>query len=701
MSTPSERELHQRIDDWLALAEADALPSEEKKALDLHLAACPACRRIATEHHAMSQHLKATLEPRRPDAAFEERLLTRFREEATELEEEITSAPSSRWNLSYLMAGISRAFRVPAFRYGGAVAGLAALVVTGAVLTQEPIPEGGPVFRSRVPYGLAKKEYASDAQSYAPTPARPSSRSGDIGDLPDAGGSAAPDSPAFAPFDSSTRIATGGRFAVSAAKIAIAHPVGNVWASAASEASPASPAFAGAMAAPAPAPASDVARKIIRRSHVEMETAAFAPALAGIDAAAKAAGGLIDTQSQARGANGKISGTLVVKVLPENLDAFLDRIAALGEVKSRTTDADDISKAYADTTARIANNRAMEARLVKMIAEKDGKVGDLLQVERELGRVRSEIETMEAEIRLDDALVRYATVTIALRERDLAHSAVPDRAVLALTLIVADGNVPAAVDQAKAVLAAQAPQAEFLSARLQQDGTEGAPATTAEATLAVRAPAAQAVAAEAALRTLGPVTAFTRTDETTDADAPIRFEVRLVSEADPIQQTDLVLGLPGDAVEGKAAALRGEAASFGATVRDSGFTRSDDGRTEATLRLRLPLERYPALLARLRGEGKIVRFTEERHDTKTAEAHAGGSKQTATAEIALTLQSEAAIVPDANAPWAVLRNTLAQGAAALGWSLRMIGVALAFLAPWVAVAALVGGIVWLARKRKK
>jgi hypothetical protein len=44
---------------------------------------------------------------------------------------------------------------------------------------------------------------------------------------------------------------------------------------------------------------------------------------------------------------------------------------------------------------------------------------------------------------------------------------------------------------------------------------------------------------------------------------------------------------------------------------------------------------------------------------------------------------------------ATLRRTLAQSAGAIMWSLRMIGVAIAFLAPWAIGIVLV---IWLAKR---
>ena len=72
--------------------------------------------------------------------------------------------------------------------------------------------------------------------------------------------------------------------------------------------------------------------------------------------------------------------------------------------------------AYFDTDARLKNARVMEQRLIDMLKTKTGKVSDLLQVEKELGRVREEIEKMQGELKYRDSQVQFATVTISLRE---------------------------------------------------------------------------------------------------------------------------------------------------------------------------------------------------------------------------------------------------------------------------------------------
>ena len=110
-------------------------------------------------------------------------------------------------------------------------------------------------------------------------------------------------------------------------------------------------------------------------------------------------------------------GEIVVKVLPENLDRFLQKIRGLGELKNQTLGTEDVTKAYFDTDARLKNARVMEQRLIDMLKTKTGKVSDLLQVEKELGRVREEIEKMQGELKFWDSQVQFATVTISLQKK--------------------------------------------------------------------------------------------------------------------------------------------------------------------------------------------------------------------------------------------------------------------------------------------
>src|SRR5207247_2851914 len=104
--------------------------------------------------------------------------------------------------------------------------------------------------------------------------------------------------------------------------------------------------------------------------------------------------GYVETTTSEKQENGKLKGKVVVKIVPENLDRFLQKVRGLDELKNQTLGTEDVTKAYFDTDSRLKNARVMEQRLIDMLKTKTGKVSDLLQVEKELGRVREEIEKM-------------------------------------------------------------------------------------------------------------------------------------------------------------------------------------------------------------------------------------------------------------------------------------------------------------------
>src|SRR5258707_2558745 len=175
---------------------------------------------------------------------------------------------------------------------------------------------------------------------------------------------------------------------------------------------------------PGETPASEVAnRKLVRNATVELEIVAFDDAVQKITAFANEERGYVATTNSQKQANGKLKGQIVVKILPENLDRFLQKLRGLGELKNQTLGTEDITKAYFDTDARLKNARVMEQRLIDMLKKKSDDINDLLQVEKELGRVREQIEQMQGELKFWDSQVQFATVTISLAEKDMEEPA--------------------------------------------------------------------------------------------------------------------------------------------------------------------------------------------------------------------------------------------------------------------------------------
>jgi predicted HicB family RNase H-like nuclease len=110
-----------------------------------------------------------------------------------------------------------------------------------------------------------------------------------------------------------------------------------------------------------------------------------------------------------------LSGYMTVRVPAESLEAFSDEAAALGKVLKQSENESDVTQEHIDLTARLKNLQAQEARLREFF-DKATKVEEMLSIEQELGRVRGEIEAMQAQIAYLERQAAMSTVTIELTE---------------------------------------------------------------------------------------------------------------------------------------------------------------------------------------------------------------------------------------------------------------------------------------------
>jgi uncharacterized protein DUF4349/putative zinc finger protein len=141
------------------------------------------------------------------------------------------------------------------------------------------------------------------------------------------------------------------------------------------------------------------------------------PAIDRILRSAKGFAGRIDATA-ARGASRTLNATL--RVPAPALDATLASIKQLGQVISESQGGDDVTEQVVDVAARLANARHTESRLTQVLRERTGKVSDVLEAEREIARVREQIERLDAERTNLDRRVTYATVTLEITEEPKA-----------------------------------------------------------------------------------------------------------------------------------------------------------------------------------------------------------------------------------------------------------------------------------------
>jgi Domain of unknown function (DUF4349)/Putative zinc-finger len=172
-------------------------------------------------------------------------------------------------------------------------------------------------------------------------------------------------------------------------------------------------------------PASPAPRKIVIRSgDIEFEVQSFDSAVAAVTRLVNdTKGGFVATVNSEKLPNGKVRGSVAVRVPPEHLDSFVldlrKELGKQGELKGLRIGSQDITKQYTDLESRLRAARAMEERLLQIIKSGQGQIKDLLAAEKELGVWRTRIEEFEGELRYYQNLVSLSTLTITLYEKEI------------------------------------------------------------------------------------------------------------------------------------------------------------------------------------------------------------------------------------------------------------------------------------------
>jgi len=175
-----------------------------------------------------------------------------------------------------------------------------------------------------------------------------------------------------------------------------------------------------------PDPQPDANRKIIRTGEMEFEIDSFYASVDTINGLLKKVtkgSGFVATSNSDKLPNGKMKGSVVVRMPPQHLDDFLAELRValgkVGELKSQRIGSADVTKQYTDIESELRAARAVETRLIEIIKTGKGEIKDLIAAERELGTWRTKIEKMEGEIRYYNNQVALSTITITLAEKEI------------------------------------------------------------------------------------------------------------------------------------------------------------------------------------------------------------------------------------------------------------------------------------------
>lgn len=156
---------------------------------------------------------------------------------------------------------------------------------------------------------------------------------------------------------------------------------------------------------------SDVSRKLVKDGIIEFETADIDKTKSQITTAVSANKGYVSSDQENK-MEDKRSYAMTVRIPADKFDRFL--ASATKDVlyfDRKQINVKDVTAEYFDSETRLKAKKEIEARYLQLL-NRASSVKDILEIEKELGAVRIEIESAEGQLKLLNDEIQYSTLEI-------------------------------------------------------------------------------------------------------------------------------------------------------------------------------------------------------------------------------------------------------------------------------------------------
>ncbi|MCF8258938.1 MAG: DUF4349 domain-containing protein [Flavobacteriales bacterium] len=114
--------------------------------------------------------------------------------------------------------------------------------------------------------------------------------------------------------------------------------------------------------------------------------------------------------------SGRESSTLTIRVPAESFDQLLNEATSgVDKFERKEITVKDVTEEFLDVQARLKTKKELEARFLELLKEAK-KVPDVLEIETQLGQLRSDIESVEGRLKYLESRVSLSTLTMTFYE---------------------------------------------------------------------------------------------------------------------------------------------------------------------------------------------------------------------------------------------------------------------------------------------
>ncbi len=193
-------------------------------------------------------------------------------------------------------------------------------------------------------------------------------------------------------------------------------------------------------------------RKLIRTGLMTVVVEDYEPFHSSLDQRVKELGGFVADASLSHYAGNVSWATLTIRIPADHFEDLVGWAESEVEVQALDIGTQDVTEEWVDVRSRIDNGKRTEARLLELLDDRTADLEDVLAVEREIARVRQEIEHAEGRMRVLADQVALATLTLSVSVRNPYEPAVDPPGFGQLIADTFHGSINAMVTVGKALV---------------------------------------------------------------------------------------------------------------------------------------------------------------------------------------------------------------------------------------------------------
>lgn len=162
-------------------------------------------------------------------------------------------------------------------------------------------------------------------------------------------------------------------------------------------------------------PAQQVEKKMIKEGEITIEASNRKAARKALTDSLTTLGGYIEEEAEnTYDTNNRKNYVLNVRIPAQKFERFLSAVSSTADhVESKSIRIKDVTTEYIDVSTRLKNKTLLEERY-KALLQKATKMADVLEVEKKLTEIRTDIETTQGQLNYLNKQIAYSSLQITL-----------------------------------------------------------------------------------------------------------------------------------------------------------------------------------------------------------------------------------------------------------------------------------------------